>query len=372
MSRVLFYCHSFRGFGHLIRCLRIAQAVLQQSDCECALITGFRFFEAIDFDARISIFSLPSLSTESTTSNIHHIVLERSVQILETFRQWQPDVFVTEHYPMGYGGELVKTLVTAATEAWKTHFIWGIAYPDSTALSVSQLSNRKVKKAWQRYDSVMAYSEYHWIDPLSSCKEYLTHLKVIYTGIVTQSAAKIVPTHKPTVVVLCGGGWGGETLLRMMLELLGKWSQSPTIHFRFVVGPLGDVENILQASRGCHNIEVWSQGSVEQATVDATVAISRCGYNSTFSLINSSIPIILVPLFALSTEEQMQRATYLARLDRVWLVDERKTSAVDDLLDSLKQALNAPYQPRQLPFRTNGAEVAASWIIKQTNEISDY
>jgi predicted glycosyltransferase len=367
-ARLLFYCHNAYGLGHVVRSLRIAEAALDTGGVSCALITGCRSLPALSVDPRIRTVALrPIAVTDSGFVDLDPAaegdpIAARSRAILDLCRAWRPDVVVVDHHPLGLGGELMATLLAAADERWPTHFVWGIPYAEVAGGLLHRPRNPRVIRALERYDSALAYTDPDWIDGVSVYRDYILPRRLHYTGLITGRPLPACPGPRPLVVGLNGGGAGGTGLFDLLLAATDRARRESALGLRFVIGPLGEAERIEARGDRAAGVEVWRTGSVEEAVRDAAVAVSRCGYNTAYTLARSEAPLVLVPLATRGTE-QHDRAHRLGELDRVWVVEEAAPDGAARLAAAIAEAARAPRGPRPLPFRVDGAREAAAWLL---------
>lgn len=368
MLRILFYCHNLFGLGHLARSQRIAEAALDQGGCECQIITGCRFLDQLTLDPRIGIQRLPPVQQDEAgrfvglEPGLQDVLRHRSTRI-ETFcRQWRPHAVVVDHLPLGLGGELVPLLAAARKEAWPTRFIWGIPYSEGAA-TTGRPRNPALREAYARYDQLIAYTEERWDDVVGAYRTVGLPPRTDYAGVVAARPLPPRPDGVRRLVGLSGGGKAGADLLRQVLEATRDLEEARDLALRFVAGPIGSAEELARVA-GDRKIEVWPEASTERAIQDATVVVSRVGYNTAFTLVQSHLPLVLVPL-QLEQGDQWQRAVRLAELPGVWCVDERRPEAREALAGAIRSALRGPGSfSRAPPLRMDGAERAARLILE--------
>jgi predicted glycosyltransferase len=372
MLRILFYCHNLFGLGHLARSQRIAEAALDRGGCECQIITGCRFLDQLRLDPRIGIQRLPPVQQDEAGRFIAvdpgmQEVLRHRAGLIEAFcRQWRPHAVVVDHLPLGLGGELLQLLTAARREQWPTRFIWGIPYSEG-ATAAGRPRNPQLREAYARYDHLIAYTEEAWDDVVGAYRSVGLPARTDYAGIVAARPLPALRDGVPRLVGLSGGGKAGAELLRQVLDATRGLEEARDLTLRFVAGPIGSASELSRVA-GDRPIEVWPEASTERAIQDASVVVSRVGYNTAFTLVQSDLPVVLVPL-QLEQGDQLQRAVRLARLPGVWLVDERQPDAKEALARAIREALRGPGSySRTLPFRTDGAERASQLILLAAQE----
>ncbi len=372
--RILFYCHNVYGLGHITRSLRIAEAALDIAPCECCIITGCRFLDRISIDPRIQVTQLPPVQLSQSghfsavdSEDENDIMKKRSRQILEFCRNWAPDTVIVDHNPLGLGGELMETLLTAQRESWNTRFTWGMRdilnAPESSKGLMKRPRNPNIRRALDHYHSVIAYSDSHWINTLENYRAYNLPQKAGYVGIVAGRILPSIETPIPILVGLTGGGTGAEKLFEMLVNATEPLLKSGNLKLRFVAGPFSSAEALKKSLRVQENIEIWPEGTVEKAIQDASIVVSRVGYNTAYTIIQTDLPIVFIP-FPQPGNEQGYRTRLLSELPNVLTVDERASDARAVLETNIRQGLNSSRVKRELPFRIDGARQAAEWVMQ--------
>lgn len=369
----MFYCHNVVGLGHIIRSARIAEAAVEIEDNECCIITGCRCLDLIPIDSRIRVVALPPVQLSSggrftaVDGEDDDPVMElRSRQIEEFARNWSPDVALVDHNPLGLGGELIATLRAARRENWRTRFVWGLRdiqlSPEQSARMIRRPRNPEILEALEAYSGAIAYSDEDWTDSFEAYKEYGLPDRRDYVGIVT--GRKLPARHNPVPVLvgLTGGGHGGERLLQMLLRASLPLLEDSSLKLRFIAGPFASAEALRATIPEHENIEVWPESTAEEAIRDAAVVVSRVGYNTAYTLVQTDLPLVLVPA-TVPGDEQAYRARLLARLPGVSVVNEQSTEAEELLASAIREGLSSGRTARELPFRIDGAERSARWLM---------
>ena len=388
--KVLLYCHNVTGLGHIVRSARIAEAAAARAGCECCVITGCRFLDRIRIDARVRLVALPPVRmtdgmrfapvNDGDGDGGGDIMEQRGRRIEEFAREWSPDVMLVDHNATGLGGELIPALLAARREGWPTRFVWGIrdiqVAPSPAARALSRPRNPRIRAALECYEGAIAYSDAGWVDTFESYRDYGLPPRRDYVGVVAGRPLPEIETDVPVVVGLTGGGAGGERLFRMLLEACMPLLKAGRARLRFLAGPFAPAEALREAAGVGGEVEVWPTGSVEEAVRDAALVVSRAGYNTAYTLAQTTLPLVFVP-YPDPGAEQSYRAGLLARLPNISVVEEHSDGAAGLLAERIERGLGAPRVERELPFRVDGAERAAEWLTRLaaeevTFEASDY
>lgn len=368
--RVLLYCHNVLGFGHIVRSMRIAEQLTGHA--EARLITGCRFLDHIRVPKEVEVVMLPALRAEPDGrltavggGFLGSVIRKRGKVIAEQLRTWKPHVLLVDHNPLGLMGELVETLDAVRDEDLPTRLVWGIrdiwSSPEYLRSMLEQYGGdpEAMKRRLLLYDSAIAYTDGAWLQTLEHYDRSMLPARTASVGFVTEKVAPSQPSEGPPLVaVLSGGGEGAERLTTLVLDAV----RSEPLRLRFVVGPFASADEV-RARTDNAAIEVWPEGTVEDAIADASLIVSRTGYNTAYTVVQSDLPVTFVPLSG-GNEEQSMRAARLAELDRVESIDDRDANSAVALRESIRRGLAAGRHARPLPFSTDGARRAAEWILE--------
>lgn len=374
-ARVLLYCHNVLGFGHIVRSMRIAEELVA-SGAECRLITGCRFLDKLHVPDAVEVVRLPALRAEADGrltpidgTFLGTAIRRRGRMIAEEIRTWQPHVTLVDHNPLGLMGELTE----AIDDQSPTRFIWGIRDIWSASDHFKSMirfagGEEPIKRRILRYHSAIAYTDAAWIETLDKYRDFALPERTASVGFVTAPIVASDPASGPPLIaVLSGGGEGAERLTRLVLAAADELLAAAKIQLRFVVGPFASSDNVRQQTGARQGIDVWPEGSVEEAIRGASLIVCRVGYNTAYSVAQSDLPIILAPLMG-GNEEQAMRAARLAELRDIETIDDREPDASQSLAAAIGRGLAAGRRTRVLPFSTNGAKRAAQWILEAASE----
>jgi len=65
----------------------------------------------------------------------------------------------------------------------------------------------------------------------------------------------------------------------------------PEWQLRILVGPSATLAAVAALARERAGVEVWSSGTAEEAIRDATIMVSRSGYNTSYTLVQTDRPV---------------------------------------------------------------------------------
>ncbi len=116
--KIVFYCQSVWGMGHLFRSAEFVRAL---SDHEVFLVAGGQPVD-VDWPNHVSLLRLPTLFMDErfttliagdSNRSVEDIQRQRLSMLFELFEVRRPDVFIVELYPFGrtvFGSELEPLL----------------------------------------------------------------------------------------------------------------------------------------------------------------------------------------------------------------------------------------------------------------------
>jgi predicted glycosyltransferase len=361
--RIVFYCQFRHSLGHFARTRLIAEKALD-AGAECAVLFGGRRPPGLQIDSRLEVISLPEWSGEvsfSPGSDSANVLMQRRDDIRQLLLERQPDRVLVDYLPLGLGGELMDSLLEGALSS---EFIWGVPYPGREKKAPG---NPRVRKALGRYSKALIYTTPEWLDPYETYRNYVFPDRVEHVGVVVAERPEPESGGVPPLVVgLAGAGIGAPGLFELMSEASLALVEQGTIRLRLVAGIYHQDASVIDRLREHPQVELWDAASAEDATRDADVVVSRCGYNTAFSLACSKLPIVFVPWASPDPAytEQFDRAHALAELPGIWWLDERESGAVDTMRRYLEEAIRSGRVSRELPFETEGALRAAEALLR--------
>lgn len=327
--KLLFYAHVLLGLGHVSRALAIAEAAAR-SGARCALLAS-GLVDSLAPRGSVELVKLPSAVQRENLA-------ERRALVQKTIASWNPDRVLVDHLPLGLEGELVNALLES-----DARFVWGLPY----ASPGTRPRNPRLRAALDRYEAVLAYTDPGWCDPFPAGQQLLPARRE-YSGVIARPPEDPgPPCEPPLVVALAGAGAGGAELFSWLQDSLRGRAR-----LRVVLGPLSNARLVSSP-----DLEVLAEGAAEQSLRGASLVVARAGYNTAYTLARSSLPVILAPLDTPeSGAEQLERAEALARLPGIWCLHRPDPAVLEEAL--------AWRGRRELPFRVDGAERAARFLLE--------
>ncbi len=349
-TRVMVYVQHLLGIGHLKRAATIARAIAA-SGCETTVVSGGLTVEFIDYGAA-GWRQLPPLRASEDFSQLldeqgHPIDntfrAARRETLLNHYRELQPDVLITELFPLGRRQmryELLPLLAEAKS----------MRHPPIVVASVrdilQQRSAERVAEALQWFDRYYDRLLVH-ADPalvrLEASVPAVTSItdRVHYTGYVVDLGER---SREPTdlgnsdVVVSAGGGAVGIRLLRAAIAARPRtvFHERPWLLLTGSGMPQSEFDKL----RGgvLPGIEV-ERSSSDFTTLlhQAELSISQCGYNTVMDVVEIGTRAVVVPFVGSGETEQTTRAKLWAERGAVTVVAEHELTT-ETLARAIDQA----------------------------------
>lgn len=328
--KVICYCQHVLGIGHFHRSLEICKALAVQH--ETVMVLGGPDVYLPETD--VTFHQLPGLMMDSNFSklipcdakqNLEQLKILRKEQLLNLFKDFQPDIFLVELFPFGrkaFGFELIPIF---------TGIAMGTLSPCLRLCSLRDiLVEKKDKEKYETrvlnslndsFDGLLIHSDPDYIplDHTFSATDSIT-IPTKYTGFVTPKRTQTKNSIRPQlklskedklVVASIGGGNVGAELLQATAAAATLLDNNKQIHFHLFTGPYSapDLQDKLKAYESnhihihsfCDNFPDWLQA--------ADLSISMAGYNTCMNLLEASIPALLHP-FTQNREQRMRVAAF--------------------------------------------------------------
>lgn len=407
--RFLLYCHDTFGLGHLRRVLALAEHFTTTlPDAEVLIVTGSPVAHAFTLPPRVDYIKLPAVTKQDDgTYRARSLNMEgtairdlRAKLLCEVAQSYHPDVFLVDHAPQGWKGEVMLTLAMLRATQPECLRVLGLRdiIDASPIIRQTWMHEGVYSTLEQGYDLILVYGSQKFYDvgkeyalppTVSQRIRYCGYLDRISITHMTDEAKSEEPTTHPLqnetdpeaapqVVLTSGGGGDGFPLMRAYL--LGL-QQRPSLSLNSVLltGPL----MCAAEQRELHQLaDTLPAGTVriESFLPDplpllyaADLVVSMAGYNTTTELLGMGQRMLLVPRTT-PRQEQLVRASLLAQhgLAQV-LYPEQMTP--EHLLDSVQQALTRPrIQRRQLAnagISFDGQAMATQAIVDGLRDVLD-
>lgn len=326
-NKILVYCQSGYGVGHLVRVSRLLNAICELNPkIEITLLSGGLPAPWIPVNPAVSVVQLePLWFNESMTrlvsieDSVDAVLQRRRDVILELFKKLQPAMVILEHFPFGrwaHKSELLPLLDACVAQKPKPA-IW-VSVRD--IVLIAEKHGPAVRDALSIVDAVFVHSDPD-IQPFVAGRLQVdkTSTKFEYTGYVTpQVNRKKHP--RDYVVVHAGAGRDGAPLWAALDELEKRYRSLTFIRC------------------GQFTARQRTQGELLNLIDDARCCISMAGYNSVAEWLKFQTPTVFVP-----RTSDSEQPTRIARLEaRVGGPMRAVNATVAELSQALEFISNQP------------------------------
>lgn len=325
------------GTGHLARALTLARAVQEAGD-SVTVISGGMPAPQLD-RGDVPLVQLPPLRSDGvnftrlldTTDTLANdaVFADRSTVILDTFKQTQWDVIITELFP--FGRRVLRAEFTALLEAARARPSPPLICASVRDILAPPSKPEKADKTHalidQYYDAVLVHSDpqatpldISW--PVSDALATKLH----YTGFVAPLKAPPHPARLGAgeVIVTAGGGAVGAPIFEAALDAAAH----STLPWRLLIGghTAQDVVKSLSARAPANVVVEHARPDFREMLNHAAACLCMCGYNTALDVLQSGVPAVFVPFDAGTEVEQTLRANALATLDGITVLPTSQLS----------------------------------------------
>lgn len=364
-KRILYYCQSLVGIGHLTCSLRIIRELLGHAEVD--LIQGGLGTGASLVHPKFRNLRLPTLLHDHDTGGFIDPDEERDTEEVwnarrdatTEFLRWPYHAIVVEFYPFGrrrFKDEIQGLFRTVRENCG--------AVPIFTSVR-EVLIPRAIEKERRMVESVKKHIHTVFIrgDPdivrfdetFSLAHEIEDRL--CYTGYISPPPPTSRPARKKQILVSQGGGNVGRELLD---GAIGAAALMPDYSFLLASGSRtseAEMDALRKTVRG-NNVEITPfLSDFQNRLMESAVSISMGGDNTLLDVISARTPALAYPYQGNSEQgfriKKFAEAGLLQALDGADLVAER-------LKEKIELALNTPYPTRE--FAVNGAFVTSEKI----------
>ncbi len=291
----------------------------------------------------------------------------RASRLMEVFRDFDPDILLTETYPFGRRQFIfeLNPLLDFARNQNPAPLI---------AASVRDILVRKDKLSKERwmadqaracYDLVLVHADPNFVRledsfPFAGDLNQILH----YTGYIYENkrVRLLDNSGDDEVIVSCGGGAVGQKLLDEALQARAMSKRAGDTVWRLLVGHDHDDTTVARLAALAPDGVI-----VERARRDFPALLKRCrcsvsqaGYNTVMDLLVAGCRSVFVPFQEQGQTEQLQRARLLEQRGFAVVVEEPDLTAAR-LAAAVDQALAA--ERTDIAVRIDGAETSGELLL---------
>jgi predicted glycosyltransferase len=368
-KKILYYCQSLVGVGHLTASLRIIDALLPHGvdvdlihgGLDAALPQGQPGLRTLRLptllhDEESGDFFVPAPRSES--SGVETVWRERA-RAIAAFLRMPYDAVVLEFYPFGrrrFKGE-IGSLLGAVREG-------SGAVPVFTSVRevlvprTADHERRVVASLKKHIHTVFVRGDPQVIrfdETFSLAPQIADHIS--YSGYIGPSLPAVRPARKAQVLVSQGGGNVGRELLQ---AAIGAAALMPRLHFVLACGsrtPADEMQALQQAARSANVEIVPFLPDFLQRLMESAVSINMGGDNTLLDVLGARTPSLAYP-YQDNPEQGIRIRKFAAK---GWLHELCGDDLVPERLsDRIELALRTPY-PVHAPAM-DGARVTSERI----------
>lgn len=365
--RILLYSPDSYGLGHVRRSISLATTLLDHVRGASGLIlTGAPRAHYFEYPAGCDYLKLPSMTKDETGAYISreldmtaaNTVRFREELIRLSVSNFDPDVLLVDHSPLGLGGEIESTLRHLARA--RPHAVRVLGMRDVID------EPERVKADWRRdgvydvlrdaYDRILVYGQRKVFDPI---RAYAipddVARKMTFVGYIPRTAgAQLRDLRKRyarrtgrLVLVALGGGGDGNLLLRSFLRGYERLGGQLPFEAVAVTGPLMSPKKRAQFKKRAARLPGLTLLEYTDAMPDliasADFVVSMGGYNTVCELACAGARALIVPRRH-PRKEQWLRARLLAQRGVVGYLEDEAPDP-DRLMSRVLAGLEAPAPP---------------------------
>lgn len=373
--RVLFYVQYLEGIGHVVRAGRIAEQLLRQG-CDVALVlggepipnfsvAGARLHQLTPFHVGPDSYS--KLLTSDGRPAGESVKAARRDDLLAIYREEQPDVLITEAYPMGRWAmqfELEPLLESATATRRRPTIVASLR--DILQMPKSADKAEMSARMFERYyDAMLIHGDPDMVRIEESFPPTKTFLaQAHYTGIVAPARRPLGADDEPfDVLVSAGGGAIGFDVLAAAIAAKPVCCLADD-RWLALAGPRmpsDEFERLSELARqNAVRLERYHD-NLGGLMMQAKLSIQRAGYNTAADLMVAGCRSVLVPDAASGQREQPLRAEKLAALGRAVVLPETELtpSAMAAAIDRAMEL-----EPQGTSLQLDGAARSAEIICR--------
>ncbi|MCX7012181.1 MAG: hypothetical protein NTW86_06395 [Candidatus Sumerlaeota bacterium] len=363
--RVLFYCASNIGMGHLGRVTRIAARLRELAPrASLLIVTDAKDLTLAAATPDLAVMKLPSFAFDEGGAfqdvpqglriDKRQLQAIRQNTLRSLMESYQPHVVYMDTLPHGKRDEMLPALRYARRRLPRCQIalcMRDLPCPPDEEFKFSGPED-KLRKAAAVYDHLLVAGDRRFFDLAAAYywPEWLAQ-RLVYLGFVT-----------PRVAQASGEEW--ERSMKILRAVRAARARGAfDVRLSLFTGPaIGDSDyaNLEKETRDdpATRIERFSP-RFDQALARADLAILQAG-STVFQILDSDIPILLHAR-DYTTEEQGLRAKLLAKVAGVELIDPNSMSE-EELAGRIERALQAPRVMRKTGFDFDGVEKAAQFL----------
>jgi predicted glycosyltransferase len=366
LKRILYYCQSLVGIGHLTSSLRIIEELLQHAEVD--LIQGGLDTNSVFDHPRFRRLKLPTLLHDGDSGGFvdpdeqrdAEDVWPERAQAIEGFLRWPYHAIVVEFYPFGrrrFKGEITSLFAAVRERCGPVPIFTSVRevlVPRALANERRMVAsvNKHIHTVFVRGDpNIVRFDETFSLAPEIA-------ERLCYTGYIAPPLPAERPPRTKQILVSQGGGNVGRELLD---GAIGAAALLPDYRFLLAAGSRTSAAELdaLRATVRSANVEIVPfLPDFQQRLMASALSISMGGDNTLLDVLATRTPALAYPYQGNS--EQGFRIAKFAEKGLVHALQGDDLGA-ERLKKRIEFVLAAPYPTREIAM--NGARVTSDRIL---------
>ncbi len=383
--RILFYCASNIGLGHLGRVLRVTKKLRAElPEGNILLATDARESALAAQTSSLAVMKLPAFefvneayAEKPFALNINkrqlHVI--RKNLLLSLIHSYRPHVVYMDTLPHGKQDEMMSALKWTRRHGGKV-ILCMRDIPAAPDEDFKFTDLQRVVEELSLYDRILIAGDQSFFDPAAAYKwPQSIREKTRHIGFVIPKCKTTPRTGDPSpagreIVASFGGGWEAVECGRVVIESMKKIAQNGAdLRLKLYTGPAISEDDFRELGQSVGNLGIVQRFSSDFARdlANAAVAILQAG-STVFQVLDSDMPLI-VYFRDFKDKEQEIRANLLSKFPGISVLGKSQFS-VENVAANLANALEKPRMARITGYSFDGVNAAVREIINTIPPIS--
>ncbi len=394
--RALLYSHDTLGLGHISRTTKICGALRHAyPELSILVVTGSpasiqnRLGNGIDYIKLPAVKKLADeryISRDSKNSFERTLAL-RSQLILSAVREFEPNLMLVDHAPLGVKGELLPTFSWITANQNKIQVALGLRdILDEPSRVIERWNNQGVYEVLRSiYHRILIYGEEFIFNPIveyefpvdiAAKTSFCHYVSDDYKepALVSRNG-NCGKTKKSVLVTIGGGDYYGQEVIGTYISMLAEFAGRLDFTSEIIAGPLIDAELFAELQRKAKGLPLTLHKSVDNIYSlihNSDLVVATGGYNTTVEALSYAQRAVIIPRVTMRREQSI-RAEKLASLGLISMLHPNKltTRELYSQIDKHLSTDDAPLETarKRGSIKLDGAERAAKFlgeILKST------
>lgn len=359
---IIFYVNYVKGLGHLSRTMKLSNEICRNNPKDKVIILTDTKLIGM-FNPRCEIIKLPALdiktisdSQEVCISDDKYKILELRKNIINSIvKSYRPDFFFIDYRPKGLCDELEGSIRRMKK---KPYLVLRDILDDPAETKKSWDSGKFIEFIRKQYSGVFVFGDKKIFDMSKKYSFERIDDKIKYFGYIVNSE-NYVRSSKKRILITVGSGCVGYNIIRKVLDC-GNFKDP----VRVITGPAMKKEHYLNLKKKYASVEfVKYETDMITEYNEASLVISMGGYNTSTEILESDVPVLIIPLEEPDNLEQLVRAKLFKKhnlCNYISFFDITKKTLSDAISESKKISLKRKVSLKKI--RLDGAKNFLDYI----------